>query len=404
MASPPPPAPPAVAVAPAEVPWEQIEAWAGGGAMPDTAKNEAPKKPDPKPDPKTAEKLAPAPATPATPVPPVAPATPAPPPPPPEVVKPTWTPAHPGEHRPEPPQIAEIRMQYIRHAEPIADRAEKNKDLERAFNIYYRMERYNNALQELVSIKQDPKRFPGKELWAKDKWFETGCIMTPPMGRGDLEPLFNDWKERKQAKMKADEARPDFNKDWKTQDLADLAEREKMYTEKPSLSESLIKREQQAEGDAAMLWDLANRYHSGRPYEPLREVSTLIKMREWNPTHEQVKNGEAEWRLVNLLSNDLELHKESAEEALSMIEKFPKNNSVTWGDALWTAAENRRMQAEENRTKKEQIEIWKDAKRMYEDFKQKHPQNNHNKPNTGPGQDQKSDCQHHIEELGNRLK
>ncbi len=371
--------------------------------MPDTAKNaEGPKKTDPKPADKAAP--GPAPATPATPAPPVAPATPAPPPPPPEVVKPTWTPSRPGEHRPEPPLIAEYRLQYVRRAESIADRAEKSKDLERAFNIYYRMQRYPTALQELIAMKQDPKRFPGKETWVKDKYFETGCIMTPPMGRVELEALFTEWKERKLAKMKADEARPDFNKDWKTWDQWDTVEREKMLTEKPTLAEFLIKREQQAEGDANMMWELSHRYHGLHPYDPLHEISTLIKMREWNPTHEQVKSGEAQWRLVNLLSNDLELHKESADEALTMIDKYPKNSNVTWGDALWIAAENRRLQAEENRPRKEQIELWKDAKRLYEDFKQNFPQNNHNKPSTGPGPDHKSDCQHHIEELQGHLR
>jgi hypothetical protein len=393
--APAPPTPPGPPAPPPEIPWDTIEAWAGGNAIPEGPKvADAGKKSDAKaPEKATA---APGPAAgkpdPATPPAPVTP---------PQEVKPAWIAPKPGEHRAEPSQCAEIRTLFLRHAELLADRAEKSREYERAFTWYYRMERYSNAFNELVNMRQDPKHFASKDYWIKEKWFETGCVMPQsPVSHQDLETLFNEWKTAKLARMKEAESKPDYNKDSKNWENWDISMREKMYTEKPTLMEFLLKREQSGEADPAILWELCTRYGSEHPAHPLRYMTVLYKLREWFPDYEKVKSGEVQWRIVTVLADQLDLHKEWADEAHAIQEKYPKYSAVTGGDALWYEAAGRKEQAEENRPKKEQIEIWRESKRLFVDFQQKFPASSHNHPAVG---EKKSEAQQKIEDISSHL-
>ena len=368
-----------------------IESWASGNSVEGAKVAVADiKKPDGKPaDAKT-------PAAPNAPT-PAAPARPEPPAPPPPDPKAQWTAPHPGEHRPEPAQIAEIRAAFGKKVEVLADRAEKSKDFERAWMLFYRGERYLEAINQLMTMKNDPKHFPNREAYIKEKWLET-CVMMVPQPRAQIDTLFKEFKD-----PRVEQAKKEPNKDAQARMLDDLKTAEDVVNMKPNASEFLIKREAAGETDANVLWELSQRYNRDLPHWPLRHMSVLYKLREWFPEFEPVKSGEVQWRLANVLSHQLELNKEAADEAHFMCDIWVKNPEVLNGEALWIECEYRRLQGEQDsHSRKDQLEAWRIARDKYKDFQTKYYTNPHNKatPPTNP----KSDCLVHLEDLNTKLK
>jgi hypothetical protein len=299
--------------------------------------------------------------------------------------------------RPEPPQINEARQAFMAKGAYNADRAEKSRENDRAFTIYERLQRYQQAAGQLVAMKNDPKRYANRDTWIKEKWIEIGLLLSPPP-RQELEGPFKEWKE---ARLAGNSQIQD--KGAKDRDLYDINQREEMFNAKPTLQEFLTKREAAGDGDPAALWDLSIRLSGDHPHDPLRHISVLYKLREWYPDFEQVKSGEVQWRLTGDLAWRLELNKEGADEAHFFCETWPKHNAVVSGDALWTECEYRRFQGNEldSKSKSQAIDVWRVARDKYKEFQAKYPGNGHNHANR-PG-NPKSECQEHLEELNGKV-
>jgi hypothetical protein len=366
---PPPPSPPV------EVSWDAIETWAAAGGEPAKVAEASPAG---KGDAKTPDVKAPGPA------------------PLPEPAKPQWTPQRPGMRRPEPAQISEVRQAFAIKGVYSAERAEKSRDYERAFLLYDRLQRYQQAAQQLLMMKNDQKRYAWRELWIKEKWIELGLLLG--QSRQDMDAAFKDFKEARLAKNAEIQ-----DKGARERDMYDLNQREEMLNAKPTLPEFLIKREVAGDGDPAALWDLSGRLSGDRPHDPLRHISVLYKLREWYPDFEHVKGGEVQWRLACDLAGRLELNKEAADEAHALCENYPKHNSVLNGDALWMECEHRRFLGTEldSKSKSQAIEVWRVARDKYKEFQAKYPNNGHNHANR-PG-NPKSECQEHLEDLNGRV-
>ena len=347
--APPPPAAPAPPpAAPVEVAWDVIESWASGNAVEGAkvAVADTKKKTDTKPADTTAPAPAPAPAGGGA-TPPTAPARPeTPPAPPPPDPKAQWTAPHPGEHRAEPAQIAEIRAAFSKKAEFLADRAEKSKDFDRAWQLFYRAERYLEAINQLSTMKNDPKHFPNRETYIKEKWLET-CVMMVPQPRAQIDLLCKEFKD-----PRVEQAKKEPNKDAQARMLDDLKMAEEVVNMKPNATEGLVKREAAGEADANILWDLSQHYVL-RKFRPRRCGTCLCSTScaSGFPEFEPVKSGEVQLaRLANVLAHQLEINKEAADEAHFLSDIWSKNQNVTNGEALWI--ECRRIPPNAGRTGK----------------------------------------------------
>jgi hypothetical protein len=395
--SPPPAQPPVAAPAPApappapEVSWEAIEAWASGN--PEPAPAPAPTKTEPaKADPKPAD---PKPADPKPVEPPAA--------------EPKALPAlKPGEHRTEPKQIALARDKFLKTWPKQAEAAENKRDWDNGWRWEYKFEHYPQALQDLYHMMDD-KRYKNiiQDGTAYDKMLMTNHVC-PQIQRTTIDKMMAEWKAGQMSVIKDRENADPNYKPREKQDLDTIAKREAFHQESIKLTESgtpllesLRKQEVAGEQDPKLLWDLAQRFNENAPFGPLHYMSVLYKLKEWYPDLDVVKSGEVQWRLVKVLADDLQIYKETADEAEYMCENYPKYGSVREGEALWIEAENRRLQGDVESPKSAQLPIWYKAREKYKEFRDKYPRHHCNQP--GPG-NAKPTAQTELENLDAKLK
>jgi hypothetical protein len=410
-APPPPPPPPPVAPIPApapEVSWDAIEAWASGTAElpPAVVATPAPAPaPAPAPGPASGPPPGPAPAKTET--------ANKPEPKPPESKTPELPPIDmrpgvgPKSTRQEPRQIAALREKFLRVNSKIAEIAENKRDYDTAWRWNYRCERYTQAMQNLYMMTKDKH----SSRFVQDGTLADRILMThymfPQISRQDVDKALGDWKAAAIAAIKEREAADPKFKDREKADLDQVTRHENFHLDAikvldagSNLTDYLHKFEVAGETDPRYLVDVGLRYAENTPAGPLHLLSVLYKMKEWYPEHEAVKNGEVQWRLIRVLSEELWLYKEAADEAAYMIETYPKNGQVQAGEVLWTEAENRHRQGDAEYLKKDQMPIWYEARNLFRQFKEKYPRHQRNQP--GPN-NSKPACQGEIETLDGKI-
>ena len=374
-----------------DVNWDQIEAWALGDALTiqlgsgkAEAKPDKPENADPKvmatPEPAAPKVEAPKPES---------------------LLEPRATipPLKSTSRRADPRAIAELRASILQRAATRLTRLEADRQYDQAFDLAYRVENYFKAMEFVMKMLAD-KRWSHRdtEIWAAGKMWEIG-LLSGQMQSNTLEVHFKNWKER--ALKAVEEGR--FVRGDIPHNAEQIRQREMLYRSwSQGLSEDLKKLEAAGDEHPKPLWNLAIRFSDEyRPYWPMRCMSALVKLREWHPEFEQVKSGDVQVRLAKLLWEHFWMPREAAEEAERAMEKHPKHPVVLDGDLCWIAAEGNRQLGFEQKTNREALEYFKQAKFWYETYQKKYGNGQHNRTQ---GQEPKTECQRRIEDTNKNIE
>ena len=355
---------------PAQVPWEQIEAW----ALAKTEKNPFRNHPDANgkelattspaavsPDPKTVK----GPAT--TERPPDA------------VAQPDAKPAYvsvPGRRRQEPQVCGEVRRKVKMVMEERLKTAIQYKRLSEAWDFCFRMEEYERSVEYLWLMLQDSKRWQEQrdDGWIKGRLWETALLL--PKNRPSLEQIglhFEEWRKKSQERLDRMENNIGWVRTQKDNEVRAFKKQEAYYKgDSKDLAEVFKDLESRGDADPAALAELCARLSDHRPFAPMRYACVLYKLREWFPDAALVKSGEVQARLLFLLDRDLYLYKEAAEEGDRLMEANPEHQTVTGGDAMWYTAENRVRQGNEM-PKRSGTDVWSEARKLFQEYQKKYP-------------------------------
>ena len=384
-----------------DVSWDQIEAWALGDALTiSIAPDKADARPDKvdKPEPKVM-------ATPEPAKPEQKPPEPAKAPEPARLVDAGLEPRmnipapKSNSRRADPRDAAELKGRFLMRGAPRLQRLEADRVWDQAFDLAYKMENYGKCVEIISRMLQD-RRYAHRdtEIWAAGKMWEIG-LLSGQMSAQTLEFHFKNWKERA---LKAIEEGKFVRGDVPHQ-AAQVQAREVLYRSwSQGLSEDLKKMEAAGEDNPKFLWDLLIRYgDEARPSRPLQCMILLLRLREWHPEFEHVKSGEVQTRLASLLWEQFNMPLESTEEARLAMDKFSKHPEVLAGDMCWIAAESSRQAGFEQKTNREGLEYFKQAKVWYETYQKKFGIGQHNRRN---GDDPKAEVQKRIEDTNKQIE
>jgi len=365
---------------PAKIPWEQIEAWAQEksdanpfrlGAQPPPNQPAPPPKEPKKPEPEPPKKLEPD-----------------------APVRPEYTP-RPGVRRPDPLQVQTLRQKALAEMEDDVKEALRRKDMRRAFDNYFRNDQYDNAMQVLMQVAQDPKKYADEHNgpWLYENFWQTGVLTRNRMPQPHLDKAFQDWESRIEKRDKDPNWMNWFNgqKDYFTNSAKYLAQVQEL--------------EIKGDTDPESLWQACERLNQNRPPSNMRCVVNLIKLREWFPDYGRVMSGEVQWRMVERIYHGLRVWEIAADEAKAMIERHPKNGNVTGGEAFWRRAESLYNQGNSMPRGVKAYELWEEARRIYQNMPRAFPQHYSVKD---PRQQQhgppKTDVTIRLEDLNNKLR
>lgn len=367
---------------PAKVPWDQIEAWAAGKSEQNPFKPGAAAAPGPQPQPPPAKTQS-LPEQPKK-------TDPEPPP------KSDWTP-RPGARRPEPSSVLQFKQKAAIQLDDDVKDANRKKDLRQLYELYFRHDQYEMAMQVLVQIAQDPKRFPGEHSgpWLSEKYWQTGLLTRPRAPQATLDRMFQDW----------DQKIPHNDKD---QGWVNWYNTTKEYfTNSAKVVAHMQDLDVKGDVDAQALWQVCESYQQGRPPSTHRYIIQLYKLRDWfGDSFNQAQNGEVQWRLFDHLYNWLRMHELAAEEAKVLIERYPQHWSVKNGDAFWGRAEALNNLGYSLPRGVKAYEIWEEARKIYLFIQNRFPQLQYVKDIKKPPDPNanKSEIQLRIEDLNNRLR
>jgi hypothetical protein len=375
-----------------DVPWDTIEDWALG----DQVSISIGGKTEPKPDPKVLT----SPAKPEGPKP--EPGKEAPPP---ATAEPRIIPPPKStSRRAEPRDFTEYKAKFLQRAVQRLTKADADRNYEQCFDIAYKMENYGKAMEALNHMRED-KRLLIKENWYRDtdvwiagKMCETG-LMSGQLQAAALDTYIKTWKD-KALKAVDDMKQNGFGRNDVWRDAAGVQRREDFYRNYAAVVEENKKMELAGEDNAKFLAELGFRlWDEGRPTHALRYLSILLKLREWFPDFDHVKNGEVQVRIARVLSNDFGLYREAADEATVAQEKFQSHAGVASGEICWIIADNWQKLANEQKTNREALEYFKQSKTYYEMYQRKYGSAANNKPGNGPGNDNRTECQKRLDDV-----
>lgn len=367
---------------PAKVPWDQIEAWAAGKSDQNPFKPGAaaqPQPPQPQPQPAKTQQ------------PPDQPKKEPDPPP-----KSDWTP-RPGARRPEPPSVQQFKQKAAVQLDDDVKDANRKKDLRQLYDLYFRHDQYDMAMQALVQIAQDPKRFPGEHSgpWLSERYWQTGILTRPRAPQPALDKMFQDW----------DQKIPHNDKD---QGWVNWYNASKEYfNNSAKVLNQIQDLDQKGDVDPSALWQLCETYQQGRPASTFRYIIELYKLRDWyGDSFVQAQNGEVQWRLFDHLYSWLHMHELASEEAKYLIEHYPQHWSVKNGDAYWGRAEALLNMGYALPRGVKAYELWEEARKIYLFIQNRFPQLQYVKDIKKPPDPNanKSEIQLRIEDLNNRLR
>ncbi|MCW8132754.1 MAG: hypothetical protein KIS92_20580 [Planctomycetota bacterium] len=361
---------------PAKVPWDQIEAWASGKS-PDNPWKPGAKPSPPKPPPAEPKKPDPAPPEPAKPEPKPDP-------------KPDPAVKNPTRHA-EPPQIAMVRQKAMAYLEDEIRDAMRFKDYNRMYNAHFRHDQFDLALQDLIQVASDPKRWPNENNGTTvcGGFWQCALLAKARPNPASVDKAFQQWEQRHNTKDQNIQNYVNAMKDY--------------YTNAQKYLSQVADLEAKGDSDPNAFWQVIDRFQNDRPHGNLRYVAVLYRMRDWYPEHEQVANGEVEWRIFDRLHHHLCVFDMAAEEARILIEKYPKHWSVSGGEAYWKLGESLHWHANSLPKNAKAFEIYEEARRAYMAYQQKFPGKNYSTPKPqGDPNAGKSDVGMRIEDL-NRI-
>ena len=395
---------------PAKIPLSVLDSWAKGEItwkdLEDRATGKAPSEPDKKaPEPEKKPEPGSKPETPAKPEP--------------KAVD-KWT---MGNRRPEPAMCSAwtklLGLAYVKDGNKLTQNPKK------AYDFYRRFDQIDNACRLVLARWSDAtttknEKLKGKGGSLEEKVWNT-VILSPPQSFDWrlMDEVVMDWS-RKREEANKHQARTQPK--WNGLEHAEAHRKRRLdYYHKDGRTLPHTLRELDLRGDNSdprALWELCVRYADARPYSPVAYVKTLYKLREWYKDYPQVKSGEVQWRLAHTIHGWTDgarraspsprakgahwsaFYKLAHDETMRLIEACPKYHSVARGEALWSAAEARRKQGDEEPSGRA-VRAWKDAYAKFQAFQKQFSKHwrNKRKENGDP-----SDSQSRLNGLVKKFK